>query len=312
MIHIHLSFSLSLSLSPHPRPQLATEHRAEFLPVLITVLYSKIVARKNKGAAGFAKNTKDVVGARRAAVFAYFTAMAPSELAPLFDILLDAFLPALKEGQQLLALQQEQQQQQQQLQLQQQKQAGSSSQKASRKSLSSSSFSSATAIVSTPAVSQTVAWRDAPIATQLGFLKVFGELVHQMRTVIRDYLPPLLATTLYLLEHALSVTPETVVDGGERERYRDVSQQCFRRVAECLDAYAAIGAQNLAAAHASSTATTTTRAVHYRFDTAAFLDPFMRVAAPSVQRLAAQGTQQRSGLLDALVIMSRCVCVFRV
>ncbi len=73
------------------------------------------------------------------------------------------------------------------------------------------------------------------------------------------------------------------------------------------DAYAAIGAQNLSAAFASSTATTTTRAVHYRFDTVAFLDPFMRVSAPSVQRLAAQGTQQRSGLLDALVIMSRCV-----
>jgi hypothetical protein len=76
------------------------------------------------------------------------------------------------------------------------------------------------------------------------------------------------------------------------------------------DAYAAIGAQNLAAAFASSTATTTTRAVHYRFDTVAFLDPFMRVSAPSVQRLAAQGTQQRSGLLDALVIMSWCVWVF--
>ncbi|KAG4055863.1 hypothetical protein PC123_g9071 [Phytophthora cactorum] len=65
------------------------EHRAELLPVLLRVLYSKCVSKKGR-------NNGDTVAARRAAILAYLAALEAPELASFVELVVRAFDVAIE------------------------------------------------------------------------------------------------------------------------------------------------------------------------------------------------------------------------
>eukprot|EP01083_Nonionella_stella_P048614 129842_1 len=115
---------------------------------------------------------------------------------------------------------------------------------------------------------------------QISFVKVFGDLLSHLRSLIDSFLPKLLSLTFHLLE---TVNAKIMADREANEKNNqnnEIRSLCFKQIA-------AVVKKNT------------------KFDFRPFLPRFFRVAAPLIRRLSVEATQQRTGLLDALVAFSR-------